>query len=266
MEAETYVQIKNSVKKLLNLNLDHYKDEQMKRRLDSWLVRNNAPSWDEYFARIRKDPKELSRFRDYLTINVSSFFRDLERWQSLKDSVIPRLFKDARQKNPHNPTLNIWSAGCSIGPEPYTLAMLLDDVSAYHDHHILATDFDKGALAKAQNRGPYTAEEVQNLSPTQKLAYLQTGGPPFYVAEKIAKRVQFKEHNLLDDPFPQNMDLIVCRNVVIYFTGETKDVLYRKFRDALRPGGILFVGATEIVPRPQEIGLKGCGISFYEKV
>jgi chemotaxis protein methyltransferase CheR len=266
MELETYTQIKTTVKKMLNLNLDHYKDEQMRRRLDSWLVRNNAQNWDEYFTRIRKDPKELSRFRDYLTINVSSFFRDPERWQSLKETIIPRIFKEARQKNPQNPTLNIWSAGCSIGPEPYTLAMLLDDVSAYHSHHILATDFDKGALTKAQNRGPYTAEEIQNLTPTQKLAYMQAGGPPFFVADKIAKRVQFKEHNLLDDPFPQNMDLIVCRNVVIYFTGETKDILYRKFRDALRPGGILFVGATEIVPRPQEIGLKGCGISFYEKV
>jgi len=266
MEQQTYIQIKSNVKKLLDLNLDHYKDEQMKRRLDSWLVRNGASNWDEYFARLRKDPKELSRFRDYLTINVSSFFRDPERWQSLKELIIPRLIKDARQKNPQSPTLHIWSAGCSIGPEPYTLAMLLDDMSAYHNHQILGTDFDKGALAKAKARGPYTAEEVQNLTPTQKMTFLQSGGPPHFVAEKIAKRVQFKEHNLLDDPFPQNMDLIVCRNVVIYFTGETKDVLYRKFRDALRPGGILFVGATEIVPRPQEIGLKGSGISFYEKV
>ncbi|MBN1537695.1 MAG: protein-glutamate O-methyltransferase CheR [Anaerolineales bacterium] len=266
MEQETYIYIKNTVKKILNLNLDHYKDEQMKRRLDSWLVRNGASNWDEYFIRIRKESKELSRFRDYLTINVSSFFRDPERWQSLKDTVIPRLFKEARQRNPQNPTLHIWSAGCSIGPEPYTLAMILDDVSAYNRHEILATDFDKGALEKAKNRGPYTAEEVQNLSAKQKLSYLQSGGPPYFVSEKIAKRVQFKEHNLLDDPFPQNMDLVVCRNVVIYFTGETKDVLYRKFRDALRMGGILFVGATEIVPRPQEIGLKGSGISFYEKV
>jgi chemotaxis protein methyltransferase CheR len=102
MEQQTYIQIKSNVKKLLDLNLDHYKDEQMKRRLDSWLVRNGAPNWDEYFARIRKEPKELSRFRDYLTINVSSFFRDPERWQSLKDLVIPRLFKEARQRNPQN--------------------------------------------------------------------------------------------------------------------------------------------------------------------
>lgn len=266
MELETYVQIKTTVKKLLNLDLNHYKDEQMKRRLDSWLVRNGAKTWDEYFIRIRKDPKELTRFRDYLTINVSSFFRDPDRWQSLKETIIPRLFKEARQKNPHNPTLHIWSAGCSIGAEPYTLAMLLDDVSAYHNHEILATDFDKGALLKAQNRGPYTADEIQNLTASQKINYLQPGGPPYYVNEKIAKRVKFEEHNLLNDPFPQNMDLIVCRNVVIYFTGATKDILYRKFRDALRTGGILFVGATEIVPRPQEIGLKGCGISFYEKV
>ena len=265
MELETYQQVKKSVKTLLKLNLDHYKDEQMRRRLDSWLVRSGAQNWDEYILRVRKEPIELARFRDYLTINVSAFFRDPERWESLRTQVIPELIKFTRLKNPGN-GLKIWSAGCSIGAEPYTLAIMMDQLITRVLYSILATDFDLGALTKSKNRGPYTAEEVQNLSATQRSAYLESGVPPYFAKESLAKKIEFRQHNLLDDIFPTQMDLIVCRNVVIYFTGETKSVLYRKFQAALRPGGILFVGATEIIPQPQEIGLRGAGISFYQRV
>ena len=265
MELDTYNQLKKSVKTLLNLNLDYYKDEQMRRRLDSWLVRCGTPTWDQYFLRIRNDSKELGKFRDFLTINVSSFFRDLERWESLRTQIIPMISKSARQYKPNSLGLQIWSAGCSIGAEPYTLAIMLDEIAPRQMHKILATDFDRGALTKARQRGPFTAEEIQNLSASQRVAYVDPGGPPFFVKESIGKKIEFKEHNMLEDVFPNEMDLIVCRNVVIYFTGETKDQLYKKFFAALRPGGILFVGATEIIPRPSEIGFKGAGISFYQK-
>lgn len=265
MELDIYQQVKKSVKTLLNLNLDHYKDEQMRRRLDSWLVRCGAQSWDEYFLRLRKDTKELLRFRDYLTINVSAFFRDPERWESVRTQIIPELIKYNRVNHPGS-ELKIWSAGCSIGAEPYTLSIMMDELPTRVLYSVLATDFDQGALLKSKNHGPYTVEEIQNLTPTQRSAYLETNTPPFYVKEHLAKKIEFRQHNLLADNFPTNMDLIVCRNVVIYFTGETKDMLYRKFQAALRPGGILFVGATEIIPRPQEIGLRGAGISFYQRV
>jgi len=82
----------------------------------------------------------------------------------------------------------------------------------------------------------------------------------------LAKMITFRQHNLFGDPCPQNLDLIVCRNVVIYFTADAKDKLYRQFHASLRPGGVLFVGATEIIPRPFEFGFKNFGISFYKKV
>jgi chemotaxis protein methyltransferase CheR len=97
----------------------------------------------------------------------------------------------------------------------------------------------------------------------QKSTYFKPGGPPFFVNNSLIQKVTFKELNLLQDNFEKNYDLIVCRNVVIYFTTETKTMLYQKFRDALRPGGVLFVGGTEIIPRPQEFGLKSTGFSFY---
>jgi chemotaxis protein methyltransferase CheR len=265
MEQDTYAQIKTSVRKILDINLDYYKDEQMRRRLDSWLVRSGAPDWAEYFHRIRSDERELGRFRDYLTINVSSFFRDIERWQALKDHILPDLLKSALHLRPGDGGLRIWSAGCSIGAEPYTLAMILDDVSPTRRHRILATDLDRGALNKSKAGGPYTADEIQNLSSAQCAAYLQAGGPPFYIKPTLGKKIEFREHNLIEHPTETGFDLIVCRNVVIYFTTDTKDLLYRKFYQALRPGGILFVGATEIIPRPVEIGFRSNGISFYKR-
>lgn len=266
MDLEQYAQIKLSIKKLLGINLDHYKDEQMRRRLDSWLIRSGCASWPEYFKLVQNDQKEFSRFRDYLTINVSAFFRDPERWQALREQVMPELLKEALHLRTLNTGLRIWSAGCSIGAEPYTLAILLDEISPSRKHAILATDLDRGALAKSKGRGPYNADEIQNLSTAQRASYLEPGGPPFFVKESLLKKIEFKEHDMLLNPFPTDYDLVVCRNVVIYFTGETKDMLYRKFYNALRPGGILFVGATEIIPRPQEIGFRSHGISFYQKV
>lgn len=265
MEPELYSQVKISIKKFFEIDLIHYKDEQMRRRLDSWLVRSGETDWTNYFKRIRTDSKELGRFRNYLTINVSSFFRDPERWQSLQETVIPKLIKEALKLRPAHTGLRLWSAGCSIGAEAYTLAMMLDELSPMRRHFLMATDFDRGALEKAKEGGPYNAEEIQNLSATQRSAYLRPGGPPFFIKRLLIKKIDFREQNLLTNAFPSELDLIVCRNVVIYFTGETKESLYRKFYDALRQGGVLFVGATEIIPRPHEIGFKGCGISFYQK-
>ncbi|MFZ5808890.1 MAG: CheR family methyltransferase [Chloroflexota bacterium] len=266
MELEVYSEIKRSVKRLLDLDLEHYKDEQMRRRLDSWLVRSGAPDWKSYIDRLRQDEKERSKFRDYLTINVSAFFRDPERWKSLAEQVLPGLLKEAFARSPLDAGLRIWSAGCSIGAEPYTLAILLDEIAPRRRHTILATDFDQGALSKARQGGPYTSEEVQNLTPAQRMAYLKAGGPPHFIQESLIKKIIFQQHNLFGDPFPSEQDLIVCRNVVIYFTAAAKDELYRRFNAALRPGGVLFVGATEIIPHPQDYGFRGFGISFYKKV
>ena len=266
MDLQTYAQVKISVKKLLNLNLDYYKDEQMRRRLDSWLVRAGAPDWITYFHRLRNDPTELSRFRNYLTINVSTFFRDPERWQSLSTGIIPNIIKDPLRNGNQGGGLRVWSAGCSIGAEPYSLAIMLDELVPGRRHYILATDLDQGALAQARAGGPYNVQDIQNFTAPQRATYIQPGGPPYLMHSKLSRQIEFREHNLLTDPTEENFDLIVCRNVVIYFTTEAKDLLYRKFYQALRPGGILFVGATEIIPRPHEIGFRSSGISFYQKV
>jgi chemotaxis protein methyltransferase CheR len=264
MELGQYGQIKTKVWNMLRIDLNCYKSEQMCRRLDSWLARSNELNWDEYFLRLKNDSKELSKFRDFLTINVSEFFRDTERWQYLKNEILPNLLKQAQQQRGVR-NLRIWSAGCSVGQEPYTLAMLMDELAPAGNHMILASDLDRGALQKAMGRGPYSADDIREVTADRRLKYFETGGPPYFVKEKVARTVKFRELNLLNDTFETNLDLIVCRNVIIYFTNEAKAELYKRFHAALRPGGILFLGGTEIIPYPKEIGLCSHSISFYLK-
>lgn len=262
MDQEIYNQVKSSVKRILNIDLTYYKDEQMKRRLDSWLVRMAVASWTDYFQMISGNPAELSRFRDYLTINVTEFFRDPERWQMLRQSLLPALLKEAKISGE---PFRIWSAGCSIGVEAYTLAMLMEEAAPGTPVSILATDLDKGALQKARARGPYRVDEVRNLSPEQRLRYMDLVNGNFFVKSSLTRTIRFEEHDLNADKFGSRFDLIVCRNVIIYFTSEAKQSLYVKFREALRSGGLLFLGGTEIIPSAKEMGFRNQGYSFYTK-
>lgn len=259
MEADIYSQVKRSIKRTLNIDLEHYKEEQMKRRLDSWLVRSHVQTWNEYLGLLSTDEKELERFRNYLTINVTEFFRDLNRWEFLRTDILPHL-----QHAHQNEEMKIWSAGCSIGAEAYTLAMLMEEQSPRKKYSILATDLDRGALAKAKARGPYVQEDLRNLSVRQQQQYI-TPNAPYFVNEDLQRNIRFQEQDLLKDRFESGFDLIVCRNVVIYFTAASKDDLYARFSDALRPGGVLFVGGTEIISGPAKFGLQSFGISFYKR-
>ena len=266
METETYTQIKHTVKKLLNIDLSYYKEEQVKRRLDSWLIRSNSTDWGSYFRIVTENPIELSRFRDYLTINVTEFFRDPKQWQYLQDNILPTLRNESNGRSYTNNGLKIWSAGCSIGVEAYTLTMIMEGLTSKPNYQIIASDMDRGALQKAKARGPYHQDEVRNLSQDQLAKFMDNVSGHYFVKEKVAQKVKFFEQDLLQDKFDGGFDLIVCRNVIIYFTQEAKNILYNKFQQALRPGGILFLGGTELIPRPVEYGFSNAGISFYTKV
>ncbi|HNK62616.1 MAG TPA: protein-glutamate O-methyltransferase CheR, partial [Anaerolineales bacterium] len=198
-----------------------------------------------------------------LTINVTEFFRDLNRWEHVRSEILPYLLKNPTGRS--SGAMKVWSAGCSTGAEPYTLAMLLEESAPAQKYSILATDLDRGALLKARARGPYTPEDIRNLSLAQRRSHI-TATPPFYVSENLQRNIRFQEQNLLEDPFENNFDLIVCRNVVIYFTTASKDMLYEKFSKALVSGGILFVGGTEIISTPGKFDLQNFGVSFYRKV
>jgi len=238
-----------------------YKSTQMQRRLQTFLRRSGYSSWPAFFRAVQNDPEKLGQFRDYLTINVSYFFRDPDKWKCLREVILPELLRG-------HPKLRVWSAGCSRGHEPYSLAILLAEMtSLYRPHQILATDVDGSALEWAQAGGPYSAEEVAHVPPDLLDRYFaQDDG--YWVTSRLRRKVSFRQQNLLAEPFaPEEgeYDLIVCRNVVIYFTAEVKDQLYRRFYDVLRLGGVLFVGGTEIISKASNLGLEAIKMSFYRR-
>jgi len=259
MNAQEYNFIKHKVLKLTNVDLNYYKSAQMQRRLGTYLLRSGHKSWANFFRAIQNDPVEIGKLKDYLTINVSSFFRDAKKFESLRKSVLPELLT-------HRPRLRVWSAGCSNGHEPYSLAIMLAEVTGFYCRHfILATDIDRSALTRARAGGPYRADNVTNVSPTLLRRYFKTHDDGHYVDQKLRQKVTFRYHDLLKGSFENNFDLIVCRNVVIYFTAEIKERLYRRFFDALRLGGVLFVGGTEVLSKTAAQGFELRDISFYRK-
>ncbi len=259
MRAQEYNFIKLKVRKLMDLDLNCYKSTQMQRRLGTYLLQSGHPSWPSLFRAIENDTVALGKLKDYMTINVSSFFRDPERFKHLRKRLLPEMLK-------HSPRLRVWSAGCSNGQEPYSLAMLLaEDVGSNSRHFILATDLDRSALGRARAGGPYSADDVANVSPRLLRRYFRAHNGSYYVDEKLRRQVVFRHRNLLQSPFESSFDLIVCRNVVIYFTAEIKERLYRRFHDALRPGGVFFAGGTEVISQASNIGFEAMGVSFYRR-
>jgi chemotaxis protein methyltransferase CheR len=259
MDTLEYDFVKREILKLTGVDLACYKGPQMQRRLHTFLLRSGQPTWRSVFKLIGDDPLELAKLKDYLTINVSSFFRDPEKFRVLREAILPELFGGRA-------LLSVWSAGCSCGPEPYSLAMLLSEATGPSArHYILATDISHSALAQAQAGGPYSAEDVANVPPTWLRRYFGRECGGYRVLDALRRQVTFRRHNLLSDPTEGRFDLIVCRNVTIYFTAEVKERLYKRLCSALRLGGVLFVGGTEIVSKASDIGFETAGISFYRR-
>ena len=160
--------------------------------------------------------------------------------------------------------MKIWSAACSTGDEPYSLVMALSRHIPLNQIRILATDIDKQVIAKAKV-GLYNEKSIEAVPDDLKRRYFTKIGPSYQISEEIKSRVEFKEHNLLKDAYPTDCNLIVCRNVLIYFTEEAKEEIYRKFERALKPEGLLFIGSTEQIINYKEIGYERKNSFFYAK-
>ena len=257
-EDAAWTGFRNTLEAAIGVPLAAYKEPQMKRRLASIMTRRGMATWAVFAAAIRTDPALLVEVRDTLTINVSEFFRQADRFEELATVHIPALLKERK-------TLKFWSAGCSIGCEPYTLAILLDELDPDGRHSIIATDVDVPILARARAGAGYQPFEVRATPPALLDKYLVREGATYRVQESLKRRITFRRHDLLSDPYPQDVDVILCRNVVIYFTEQAKQHIYTGFANALRPGGLLFVGGSEMIMRSHDIGFRTNGTSMYRK-
>ena len=258
MDEKDWELFKDKLNKKTGIDLQLYKEPQMKRRIGNLVTRSEFKTFTAYFDHVVKNKDDFAEFIEYLTINVSEFFRTPDKFAKLETDVIPYLMK-------RSPKLNIWSAGCSIGAEPYSLSIIMKELTPNVRHRILASDLDIDILAKAR-KGEYTDNELKAIKPDRKTKYFnKTADGKYQIKPEIKSAVEFKRHNLLKDKFETGFDLILCRNVVIYFTEEAKDQLYANFFDALNPGGILFVGATEAILNFRKLGYTSFQPFFYQK-
>lgn len=245
--------------KRFEMDLTGYKQHRVRRRIDMLMRKHDYKSYSEYFNDLKSSDILWDEFLDKLTINVTEFFRNPEKWDYLKKDLLPKLYKEA------NNSLKIWSAGCSTGEEPYTLSIILNESNMSRNSKVIAADLDKFVLKRAQE-GIYDERSLVNVDNSIKTKYFtKLQNNKYQVSPKLKSLINFKKINLLTDKFDTNHDLIICRNVVIYFDNPAKEALYKKFADALKPGGVLFVGSTERIFNYREIGLKTIAPFFYQK-
>lgn len=234
------------------INLTKEKKELVRSRLSSQLRHHNMASYSDYLEMVLRDPNsaEFVQFINRLSTNLTSFFREPRHYDYLKKHVLPRI----EAATPANGTLRIrtWSAACSSGEEPYTLAMVLKESLPSNrktDVKILASDISTTVLDKAR-AGRYPAERLATVSNDLQRKYFEAqadkSGFVYTVRPELRQMVLFKQINLIQDwPTITPLDFIFCRNVLIYFDKATHKKLAHRFYDLLKPGGVLFIGHSE---------------------
>lgn len=239
------------VERKANLDLRLYKQDQMQRRILSLVDSKGLRDLPGLANYIESDREAMRWMLDKLAINVSELFRNPEKWAELEKQVLPMLLKRSSR-------LKCWSAGCSYGAEAYTLATVLQTMKCQYS--VLGTDIDETAMAQAR-LGEFSHADVRGV-PERYRSNFEQAGDKWLAKASLKQSLRFQRGNLLADPFDTNYDLILCRNVVIYFTEGAKDQLFRRFYDALKPGGVLFVGSTERIFSARQIGFE-CSIPFF---
>jgi chemotaxis protein methyltransferase CheR len=255
----TYEAFKQSIYDLTKIDLNSYKERQMKRRIEALISKYGIESYPDYVVKLKTDKAAFDEFINYITINVSEFYRNPEQWTLLEKEVLPYLLEHFGRD------LKIWSAACSTGDEPYSLAMLLSKFLPLNKIRILATDIDKTVMEKARI-GLYHEKSMKALPQEFLTKYCtRINDKTYQISDQIKSCVEFKQHDLLRDPYPSNCDLIICRNVLIYFTDDAKNKIYMDFNKALKRDGLLFVGSTEQIIQAQQIGFQNFRSFFYKK-
>lgn len=225
-------------------------------------------SFRDYCARVEQDPQqELGELVNAITTNLTAFFRENHHFEHLAGTALP----DIIARNAATRRLRIWSAGCSTGEEPYSIAMVLAEAGnlAGWDARILATDIDTNVVAKA-SAGVYAEERAGSIDPQRLRRWLRRGtgasAGKLRVAEPLRDMIAFRQLNLLGEwPMRGPFDIIFCRNVVIYFDKETQRRLFARYADILAPQGYLYIGHSETLFKISD-RFQSLGGTIYQKV
>jgi two-component system CheB/CheR fusion protein len=227
-------------------DFSNYKRPTLLRRIERRINIHNLPDLPSYVAYIRQNPDELTALLKDLLISVTNFFRDKHSFEIIKTELLPILLKGKTSEN----QLRIWVAGCATGEEAYSLAMLCaEKTSGSIDApkvQIFATDIDDAAIAQARE-GLYSINDLADVSPERLRRFFAKEGDEYRIRREVRETIMFANHNFLKDPPFSHLDLISCRNVMIYLNHVAQERVAETFHFALKPGGFLFLGSSESV-------------------
>jgi chemotaxis protein methyltransferase CheR len=254
---DDYVSFCRGVQALCRIDLEQYKRPQMERRIRTFASGRGVEALPEYLTVLRKDRSELEAFLDRITINVSQLWRNPEQWDVLATNVLPALAAEGR--------IRAWSAGCSYGAEAYTLAAVAADAIPQARTEVRGTDIDERIIAQAKT-GRFTLADARSAPAKQLERWFDRDGDEYVAKPELRRAMRFDTGDLLRMRIaPSSFDLILCRNTVIYFNQEVRDDLHARLADALRPGGVLIVGATERVADARALDLTSTHPFTYRK-
>ena len=223
-----------------------YKRASLRRRMDKRLGEVDCGSYAAYTEFLEVHPEEFPRLFNTILINVTTFFRDPAAWEYLSEEIVPRMLAGKPKDDP----IRLWSAGCASGQEPYSLAMMLAEALGWEAFKervkIYATDIDEDALAQARSAS-YTVRQVQSVPPSLLAKYFDREGDFYVFSKDLRRSLIFGRHDLLQDSPISRIDLLVCRNTVMYFNAEVQAGILARFHFAVREGGFLCLGKAEML-------------------
>lgn len=243
LENSAFQKVKRMITESAGLDCSGYRDEYLKRRFEIRLRATGTQTYARYIIYLKKNPEEFTNLLNDLTINYTTFFRDGDVYEHLEHKLLPKLFLS---QNP----IKIWSAGCATGEEPYSLSILAHKVLGKHlanrQVNIIASDIDKDALAKAK-LGVYGARQISTMTPQMIDEYFTHEGDSWTVKDFVKSIIRFERFDLNQASLHVGFDLILCRNVMIYFSKEGQQHIHMNFFRALRDGGYMITGKSEIL-------------------
>ncbi|WP_158095338.1 chemotaxis protein CheB [Collinsella sp. An2] len=243
-DEESLSLIYRELKKRRDIDFTHYKRSTVIRRIERRIMVTHASSLADYARSLDENPDEVAVLAKEILIGVTSFFRDAPFFEVLKNTVINIIVRASIPED----SIRVWSAGCSTGEEAYSIAILfkevLDELQVRRDIKIFATDIDVSAIERA-GKGVFPESIIEDVSPERLARFFVKRGDTYVISKEIRQMVIFAPHNMLSDPPFGKLDLICCRNVMIYFQPVLQRSLFAIFHSALKNGGYLFLGKSE---------------------
>ena len=225
-----------------------YRRSSIKRCVERRIALSRR-SYHSYLDLLDSEPSEFNTLFNHITIKVSEFFRDTEVFQRIENYVIPMTIRRLTIKG--SKTLRIWSCGCAKGEEPLSIAILIhkriQEMGVDFEVKIYATDIDESAV-NAARKGVFVEDSLKNVDPITRSQFFQTANRSFQIIPKIRNLVTFGAHDIVSHIHLSNMDIILCRNLLIYFEKDLQEKVFEKFYYSLKPGGFIVLGKSEVPP------------------